>query len=90
MEDREHDLESALAVLLHPVDRDAPAIVVDHQRAVAVDDYRDPAAVPGKGFINRIIDNFVDKMVQTAGIGAADIHCRPLADRSEPFEDRDV
>ena len=29
-------------------------------------------------------------MVQAAGIGAADIHRRPLADRRESFEDRDV
>jgi hypothetical protein len=29
-------------------------------------------------------------MVKAAGIGAADIHRRALADGGEPFEDRDV
>ena len=90
VQDREDDLEGTLAVLLHPVDRDAPAIILDHERAVPVDDNRDPAAVPGKGFIYRIIHDFVNEMVQAAGISAANIHRRPFADRGESFEDCDV
>ena len=90
MQHCEHDFEGTLAVLLHPVDRDPPAVILDHEGAVTVNDNRDPAAVPGKGFIYRIINDFVNEMVQAAGIGAADIHRRPLADRGEPFEDRDV
>jgi hypothetical protein len=90
MQDREHDLKGALAVILHPVDRNTPAIVLDHERTVAVDDHIDAAAVPGKGLIYRIIHDFVNEMVQPAGISTADIHRRPLADRGEPFKDRDM
>ncbi len=86
MEDREHDFKSTLAVLLHPVDRYPPAIVLNHKRTIAVDDDCDPAAVSGKGFINRVVYDLIDQMVQPAGIGAANIHCRALADRGESFE----
>ena len=90
VEDGQHDFEGTLVVLLHPVDRNTPAVILDHERAVLVDDDCDPGAEPGKCFVNRVVDDLVDEVVQAAGIGAADVHRRTLPDRGESFENRDM
>ena len=41
-------------------------------------------------FIDGVIDDFPDEVVQPLAVDAADVHRRPLADRLQPFEDGDV
>ncbi len=46
--------------------------------------------MPGEGFVDRVVDDLVDEVVQAARAGGADVHAGPLADRLEAFEDLDV
>ena len=81
MEDGQNDFEGALVVLLHRVDGDPPAVILDQERPVFVDDDGDTVAETGKRFVDGVIHDFVHKVVEPPGIGAPDIHCRTLAYR---------
>ena len=72
------------------IDRNAAAVVDDRDRAVDVDRDVDLIAVPGQRLVDRVVDDFVDEMVQAGRTGRADVHRRPLADGLEPFEDLDL
>jgi hypothetical protein len=47
-------------------------------------------AVPGKSFIDGIVDNLIDKMVKSTAVGRADIHCRALPDRRQSPQYLDI
>ena len=47
-------------------------------------------AVTGQRLVDRVVDDLVDEVVQSARPGRADVHARALADRLEPLEDGDV
>ena len=52
--------------------------------------YGDKIGVSGQGFIDRIVHDFIDHMVQTGPvIGVANIHSRPLAHGFKPFQNLD-
>ena len=46
----------------------------------------DFAAKPREMFVDRIIQNFENAVMQTTLIGIADIHARPLPHRFQAFE----
>ena len=41
-------------------------------------------------FVDRVVDDLVDEMVQAGRPGRADVHRRPLADGFEAFENLDL
>ncbi len=90
MQDGEHNFKGAFAILLHPVDRNAPPVVVDRDRAVRVDDNIDQRAEPGERLIDRVVDHFIHDVVETPDAGAPDIHGGTLPHRRKPLEHRDV
>ena len=47
-------------------------------------------AVAGKSLIDRIVDYFIDQVVQAPGASRTDIHTRSFSDRFKPFEDLDI
>ena len=47
-------------------------------------------AVTRKRFVDRVVNDFVDEMMQTALRRTADIHTRTFADGFESFEDLDL
>jgi hypothetical protein len=69
---------------------DAAAVVHHPDAAVGQQRDIDRVAVAGQRFINGVIYDFVDQMVQTARTGGTDVHARPLADGFQTFEDGDV
>ena len=71
-------------------DRDAATVVVDRAAVVRVEDDADRVAVAGEGLVDRVVDDLVDQVVQTARAGRADVHPGALANRFEPLEDGDV
>jgi hypothetical protein len=68
------------------VHRHAATVVADFQRVVGVQDHLDRAGVPGQGFVDTVVDDFLGQVVRPAGVG---VHARPLANRVEAGEDFD-
>ena len=69
VQDGEHDLDSGSTLLGHDRHRDAAAVVGHGDPVVGVDRDRHRAAVPGQGLVDRVVDDLVDEVVQTAGAG---------------------
>ena len=88
VEHRQHDFGGRTAALVH-VHGNAAAVVDDGDRAVDVDRDVDVPAEPGQRFVDRVVDDFVDEVVQPGWPGRPDVHRRPLADGLETFEDLD-
>ena len=68
------------------IDRDAPAIVADRQRAVGGQLHLDAAGMAGNRLVHGIVQDLGGQVVQRVGIGAADIHARPAPHRLQPLE----
>ena len=75
-----HALERGEAQVGMLFDGDAAAVVLDGDRAVVVDDHRDFGGEAGHRLVDRVVDDFVDQVVQAAGGGVGNVHARPLAD----------
>ncbi len=71
------------------VDRDAAAVVADRQAVAGVELDLDPRRMAGDRLVHRIVDHFGGEVVQSAGVGPADIHAGPAAHRLEALEDLD-
>ncbi len=70
--------------------RNAPAIIFHRNRAVWIERDRDPVAMACQCFIDRVVGNFENHMVQAGTVvGIADIHAGPFANRIKAFEDLD-
>jgi hypothetical protein len=50
----------------------------------------DGVAIAGQRLVDRVVDDFVDEVVEATLAGRADVHAGPLADRFEALENRDV
>src|SRR5690606_13462806 len=66
VQDRHHDLDGRLLLLLVDVDRNTAAVVGDSESAVLADEHPDVVAVPGERFIDGVVDDLVDEVVETA------------------------
>jgi hypothetical protein len=93
MEDGEHDLGCALALVATGrvrIDRDPAPVVLD--AAAAVGEHRDDDAVgeAGHRLVDGVVDDFPDEMVEAGQPGGADVHARAFAHRVEAFEHLDV
>ena len=89
MEHGEHDFRGRATALVH-VGRDAAAVVDDGDRVVDVNGDVDLAREAGQRFVDGVVDDLVDEMMQPGRPGRADVHRRPLAHRLEAFEDLDA
>ena len=86
----EHDLGGRLVVLRHDAHRDAAPVVDHDHRVVGLDRDGDAVAIAGERFVDRVVDDLVDQVVEAARPGGADVHAGTLADRVEALEDCDV
>jgi hypothetical protein len=59
------------------------------QRSVFHQSYVDFIAIAGESFIDRVVDDFIDQVVETAFSGGADIHSGALANGVEALKDGD-
>lgn len=84
------DLECGYALLLVNLNRNAPTVVLDANRIIGVQRANDFVAVAGKRFVNGVIENFVEQVVQSTRACVADVHSGPLAHRFEPFQHLNV
>ncbi|GAA3336266.1 hypothetical protein GCM10020358_07750 [Amorphoplanes nipponensis] len=51
---------------------------------------RDVLGVPADALVGGVVEDLVGEVVDAAAVGGADVHARPLADRIESFEVREV
>src|SRR5579862_9412280 len=72
------------------IDGDAAPVVVDRDRVVGVDDYRDPIAIPTQRLIDRVVDDFEAEVVKAALRRGPDVHAGPLSNRFKTFENLDL
>ena len=86
-----HDLGRAHTPLGHDAHGDPTSIVFHGDRPVEMDRHVHARAIPAEMFVDRIVDDLPDEMMQARSIvHVADVHARPLAYRLEPLEDRDA
>ena len=85
---RQHDFGGRPAARLL-IDRDAAAVVDDRDRIVDMDRDVDVIAVAGQRFVDRVVDDLVDEMVQARRAGRPDVHGRALPDGFEALENLD-
>jgi hypothetical protein len=71
-------------------DGDAAPVVFDGDGAVEVDFEFDGGGVTGEGFVNGVVHDFIDAVVEAGLVGVADIHSGAFADGFEAFEALDV
>jgi hypothetical protein len=68
------------------VDRDAAAVVADGDGAVDVDGDLDAVAMAGEVFVDGVVEDLGDAVVEGPFVGAADIHAGLFADGLEALE----
>ena len=86
----EDDLDGRL--LLHGVHvhGDATAVVGDTHAAVSAQHHVDGVAEAGQRLVDGVVDHLVDKMVQSAFTGRADVHAGAFTNRFQTFENLDI
>ena len=86
-----HDLRGGnlLAFDVHVVHGNAAAVVDDRDRIVDVNRDLDLVGVSGQRFVDRVVDDFVDQVVQSHLAGRADVHRRTQADGFHAFQNFD-
>ena len=90
MKDRQNDLDRGDLLFRVLVDGDTAAVVDDRDGIVFMDGHVDLRAVAGQSLVDRVVDDLVDQMMQTARTGGTDVHTGALADRFEALEHLDV
>ena len=90
MQLRHDDFGGGNALFLVHANRDAAAIVFDRDRSIGVKLDQHQVAVPRQCFIDRIVRDFENHVVQARTIiGIADIHAGAFAYCIKAFEDLD-
>ncbi len=89
MQHREHALGGGFAAFV-TIHGNAAAVVDDGDRIVDVNGDVDLIAVPCQRFVNRVVDDFVDEVMQPRRARRPDVHGGPLPHRLEPFENLDL
>jgi len=86
----QHDLgRRHLGVLHRRIDGDATAVVANLATAVWLEPDLDRAGVAGHGFVDGVVDDLVDHVVQAGGTRRPDVHAGSLPNRLESLEDLD-
>ena len=80
------DLERGAPRLRLNVDGDTAAVIDNGDGVALVDRHFNFRAVACKRFVNGVIHNFVDEVVQAAHRRRSDVHARALAHRLQSFE----
>ena len=72
------------------IGRDAAPVIRNGAGSVFVDGHGNGVAIAGKGFVDRVVYDFVNQVVQSAGVRRTDVHSGAFSDRIQPFENLDL
>ena len=86
----EHGLKSALAGAGVHIGGDAASVIGHAAGPIGPEADINGVAVPGQGFIHRVIHHLVNEMVQTAGPCTADVHARAFPHRFKTLQNLDL
>ena len=84
------DLRRRDALFFVDADRDAAAIVDHGDRVIVVNGDGDFGGIPAEGFVDGVIDYFVDQVVQAHFARGADVHGGAQSHRLQAFEHFDA
>ena len=87
---RQHDRQCRLSLLRHDVDRDPRSLVSDGHGVIGMEDHLEVVVAACEGFVDGVVDDLVNEVMQSPRARRADVHARAQADRLEAFEDGDV
>ena len=73
-------------LVLH-TDRHAAAVILHADDIAGQDAHIDAVAIAGQGFVDGVVHDLIDQVVQATGGGGADVHARALADGFQTFKD---
>ena len=90
VEDGEGDFAGGLLFDGMDVHGNAAAVVRHGDGVVDVDDDFDVVAVAGERFVDGVVHDFVDEMVEASLMGVADVHGRAFADGFQAFQNGDL
>jgi hypothetical protein len=91
MQHREDHFERALLRLGMLVDRNPSSVVSDRDRAaVLVQCQGDVRGIAIHRFVDGVVEDLPDQMMEAGGTDTADVHARTLANGLEAFENGDV
>ena len=86
-----HDhLQSGHTFFFVYIDGNPPAVIFNTNGVVFLDDHIDCGTMTGKGLINRVVDNLIYEVVQSANTHVTDVHGRPHAHVFHPFKGLDI
>ena len=81
-----NDLNSRNALGMVNTRRNTAPVIENGTRSVGIYGHAYGITIPGKRLVYRVIDNFLNKVMQTAQIGGTDIHTRSFSDVLKPLE----
>ena len=90
MQLRQHDGGRGQALVLHHVDGDPTAVVVDRDGSVRMERDLDLGGVAGERFVDAVVEDLEYQMMESAMARRADVHSGPFAHCLESLEDGDV
>ena len=80
MKDRKNDFHRGTTGLVVDADGDPAAVIQYCDGIVRIDRNLDMIAETGQGFVNGVVNDFIDQMVQSAGCRRPDIHTGSFSD----------
>ena len=83
---RHDDFDGGNAFFFVYSGRNTSSVIHNGAGTVLVDGYGYGVAIACESLVDRIVDNFFDKMVQTSRVGRRDVHTRSFPDVFKPFE----
>jgi hypothetical protein len=86
VEVRHDEFESGDLIFWVDIDGDTAAVIFDGAGAIEVEGDGNIFTITGQGFIDGVIDDFEDAMVEAAFESIADVHVRAFTDAFEAFE----
>src|SRR4051794_1792964 len=83
---RKHQLDCRHFPFWMDVDWDSAAVVADRNRSIDVNDNFNFGAKSGEMFVDRVVEDFVNQVMQAALIRISDEHSGPLPDGFQAFQ----
>ena len=85
-----HNRDSRDAQFGLDIHRDTAAVITDFNDIARLDGHFNMGAIPGQSFIDGVIHDFINQVMQTGRACGTDIHAGALAHSFQPFQDLDL